>query len=371
MPVCPVCGSTTSSILHEGLNDPTGSAEGSWDLRTCAACGSAFLDPQPDADTLRAAYAGPYYTHAPVTFEEPPRGGWAFRRRAVRNGYLNRRYGFQLQPASALGPLALPLLALRRAEADRMIRSIPAGSSVLDVGCGNGDFVALASAFGLRVSGLDLDKSAVARGRAAGLDVRVGRLEDLAAGEADQYDVVTMSHVLEHVPDPIGLLRAARTVLRRDGFVWIATPNVRAAGHRVFGRDWEGVDAPRHLVLLSEASLRRVLATAGFGDVRRAPNRPQSPRIAAASAVRAGSRGAGPRWTEATARALGHALNALTLVRPGLGDELCMIGHASAVTGRTLPPPSRPMSRAPARGSARRTSGRSTDEGRTPPLRPG
>ncbi len=265
---CPVCGTAERAVLHAGLTDRVfGVAPGEWTLLRCSGCGSAYLDPRPTDAALPEAYAD-YYTHAAPAIEPAPSGVPATLRRALRNGYVNRRYGYRLTPSSALGPLAFGLLRAQRAHADRAFRHL-GPQRLLDAGCGDGTFVAHAQAAGAQATGIDVDERAVAAARAAGLDVRPQPLEELA-GSA--FDALTMSHVIEHVAQPLDFLRAARAALRPGGTLWVATPNLDAAGHRRYGRDWLHLDPPRHLVLFTAGSLRGAIEAAGFHDVRCAPS---------------------------------------------------------------------------------------------------
>lgn len=267
VPRCPVCGLRDAPILYTGLRDVAfGVADGTWTMRRCT-CGAAFLDPRPTSEAIPGLYAS-YYTHSDLEPRETVTGMAAVLRK-LRNGYVNRRHGFDLQPAwaltgSAVGTLVPPLGAIM----SRAVRSLPAGSRVLDVGCGDGQFVAEANAAGMVASGLELDERVVNSARAAGLDVRLQDLTEVARLEPGTYDAVTMSHLVEHLPDPVAFLRAAHTVLRRGGLIWIATPNVGGAGHQQFGRHWRGLEPPRHLVVFDEPSLENALHAAGFSCVQ-------------------------------------------------------------------------------------------------------
>jgi SAM-dependent methyltransferase len=113
-------------------------------------------------------------------------------------------------------------------------RRLGRGLRVLDVGCGNGRAVTRFLATpGDHVTGLDLHEPSIAYAReqfgSAALEFRVGTLEDLAA-DSVRYDVVVMSDVLEHVPDPRALLAAAAALLADDGRVLLSVPN----GHGPF-----------------------------------------------------------------------------------------------------------------------------------------
>jgi len=286
---CPVCGATGATVLHDGLTDRVfGVAPGAWRLVRCTVCALGYLDPRPADEAIGDLYAS-YYTHEPPQPNLEPAGGVARALRALRNAHVNARLGYALRPAWAPGRVVGRVLPPLAAIAERGVRHLPAGGHVLDVGCGNGLFVAEAAAAGWQASGIDLDAPAVAAGRSIGLDLAVERIEDRALREPGAFDAVTLSHVLEHVPDPVAFLRAARTLLRPGGVVWVATPNLAAEGHRRYGADWVHLDPPRHLVLFEASSLQRALADAGFVDVEiRRPTPNATPAFAISEAVRAG-----------------------------------------------------------------------------------
>jgi hypothetical protein len=78
-------------------------------------------------------------------------------------------------------------------------------------------------------------------------------------------------------------------LLRPGGTLWIATPNLDAAGHRMFGRDWLGLDPPRHLTVFTRSGLESVVSQAGFAAVLRAPlSHSSAPYIRGSLAVRTG-----------------------------------------------------------------------------------
>ena len=182
---------------------------------------------------------------------------------------MNHRWGYDLHPDSAAGRFIVPLLphARRLDESVRRLRFPGPGGRVLDVGCGNGGFLVFMRELGWSVEGIDPDREAVARACEAGANARVGTADQLGAEDA-AYDAITLHHVIEHIHDPATALARVRARLKPGGTLWIAAPNANSPGHEMFGTNWVALDAPRHLVLFSEAGLRGLLGSCGFKRVR-------------------------------------------------------------------------------------------------------
>jgi SAM-dependent methyltransferase len=264
VPSCPACGGDRRRLFYDGLADRQWfCAGGGWSLHCCLDCSASFLDPRPDRQTIGRAYAA-YYTHMEAPPEpEPPA---AHARTAARNGYLNARYGYDFEPASRLGPTLARLFPKKRSYADRSVRNLHRpgeGGRLLDIGCGQGTFLTEMREAGWDVQGIEPDPNAAAVARANGVPVVNEPLEEAPLTPAS-FDAVTMNHVIEHFHDPIEALRIAHRLLKPGGILWIATPNLASRGHALFGRDWIGLDPPRHLVLFTRSSLRCAVAATGF-----------------------------------------------------------------------------------------------------------
>jgi len=95
--------------------------------------------------------------------------------------------------------------------------------------------------------------------------VQLGSLEQQKF-PAESFDAVTMSHVIEHVPEPIQTLSECARILRPGGRLFLWTPNHSSLGCRVFGKHWRGLEPPRHLHLFSPRSLKSLLNKAGLND---------------------------------------------------------------------------------------------------------
>lgn len=262
---CPACGSGTSGCCHEKLKDLLENVPGEWNMQLCAMCASLFLDPRPTPQAIGKAYSSYYTHHSGAETYVRDNGSSLFWKLA--NGYMNARYGARRLPASNIGRCWLPLAFPLRQQLDFFYRHLPRlPGNLLDVGCGNGVFLLRAREAGWRVEGIEPDPSAVAASRASDLKVWAGTLDDHPQGEV--YDVVTASHVLEHVHDPRLFLRQVSARLRIGGMVWLATPNASSLGRRWYGCSWRGLEPPRHLTIFSARALRGMLEDAGFSAVR-------------------------------------------------------------------------------------------------------
>jgi len=272
---CPVCGVDDRELEHEGLADRVYfCAPGKWVLYHCRSCNSRYLDPRPTLETIGLAYQN-YLTHDEALEASPVSLAGKLRRRFA-NGYRNYHFGTRYDPASFLGVLAASLMPSVSAIIDADMRHLPkatTGQRLLDLGCGNGSFLLRARNAGWVVVGIDFDPKAVDVARSKGLDVRLGGV-DVLEPSSEKFDVVTLSHVIEHVHHPVKVLQSCYELLKPGGFLWIETPNITSEGYRQFGPNWFHLDPPRHLVLFTLESLRSTLSKVGFFSLKVMPHRP-------------------------------------------------------------------------------------------------
>jgi SAM-dependent methyltransferase len=272
---CPACGGEPGTTRFAGLEDKAFRvAPGRWTLLDCGACGAAYLDPRPTPASMGRAYAQ-YYTHGEFVVDES-HFFWCQRdwRSRLKTAYLNSSFGYRFPNALPFGAAVVRRRPDVQLSIDYSIRHLPAptgpDAALLDVGCGNGLFVAIARSLGFRAIGLDPDAKAVEAGRRNGLDIREGLLPDESLRERG-LEHVTMSHVLEHLHSPREAVAQCHDMLKPGGRIWISQPNLAAIGLQTFGENWRGLEAPRHLSLYDFDSLSRLLAAAGFEDISLLP----------------------------------------------------------------------------------------------------
>jgi SAM-dependent methyltransferase len=120
------------------------------------------------------------------------------------------------------------------------------GGRFLDVGCGTGDHVATFSQFGMEAEGIEPSAFAAKKAQELGRKVFCGTLQEAHYPDS-QFDVVSMTHVLEHVPQPLEVLQECYRILKPDGILVIGVPNFDSLVFRIEGTLWGGLQLPTHL----------------------------------------------------------------------------------------------------------------------------
>lgn len=267
---CFVCNSD-GYLLYQKLKDRLFGASGEWNLKKCRDqnCGLLWLDPMPVEEDISKAYHR-YYTHQDT---ETARNTWLHcMYRAVGKAYVTSRYGYENESAPFLSRLLglLPYLHPgRRMDFDMSVMCLPASirGHLLEIGCGSGLLMQRMRKLGWMVEGVDLDPKAVQQAKTKGLSVFAGEIEARKYRD-NSFDAIVMSHVIEHVPNPLVLIQECHRILRPEGRLIVVTPNAESWGHRLYGSDWRGLEPPRHLRIFTTASLADVFTRVKFSSVK-------------------------------------------------------------------------------------------------------
>lgn len=227
LPPCPLCGARATAAFTR--------TAGEYHVALCDACGLGRTHPQPSDEVLAALYRGEY------------------------TGPDARKFG---------GPVESIRRFFVRALAGRIVRRYGTAGRVLDVGCGDGKLLVALADRGLAGDGVELH-SRVGEHVPVGTDINVfvGTLEE-AAFPSSHFRVVILRHVLEHLRDPLATLREVRRIVRPDGGVVIAVPNIASWQARLSRDAWFHLDLPRHLFHFTPSTLTRALEQTGFRVVR-------------------------------------------------------------------------------------------------------
>jgi len=142
----------------------------------------------------------------------------------------------------------------------------PRELQLLDVGCSSGALLAVASKLGFQVSGVEPAEQAAATANSRGFDVFPGVLQE-ANYPANNFDIVTMFEVVEHLIDPINVGREIHRILKPGGLLIIGTGNADSWTVQFLGSKWEYLDIGSHgghISFFNPESIRKLAVESGF-----------------------------------------------------------------------------------------------------------
>jgi 2-polyprenyl-3-methyl-5-hydroxy-6-metoxy-1,4-benzoquinol methylase len=259
---CPTCLSSSIVTLYESLNDRIFGVPGTWSMWRCRECDVAFLNPRLTPEAIGGAYCN-YYTHSPAA---KPSLRLRFREVVMRS-YAKRRLGAtsatHLIWAEWMVRWFSPGLVKHVAAQYRYLPRQQPGALLLDVGCGNGEFLSKIRALGWHAVGLEFDPKACAVGSSRGLQIVRGSVPNTSF-DSESFDAITLHHVIEHVHDPRAVLDELLGLLKPGGTIVLTTPNWQSYGASFFGPFWRGLEPPRHLVLFTPDALLSLVSDIGF-----------------------------------------------------------------------------------------------------------
>ena len=235
-PTCLLCGTPDCPIRASADENAVRGAGFFYRLHQCSECGLQFIHPQPAPAALEKLYGEGFYSEA------------------KRDDLISRLFARYEQ--------------LCYWDRFRIFRRQPDNLKLLDVGSGNGHFLAFMRRRGWQVSGVEWSRAGVEIARRQfDIDVFQGPVED-AAFPASHFDVVTLWHVLEHLPDPLETGKEIYRILKPGGTIVVAVPNVESFEAVYFKEKWALLDLPRHLYGFSPRTIELLLHAAGLEVTR-------------------------------------------------------------------------------------------------------
>ena len=198
----------------------------------------AQTHPMPKAKQLESYYASANY----ISHNDSKKTPFALTYRIARNGMFRLKH--------------------------RMFKNrIPQNAKVLDYGCGTGGFLNYLSTKKYKTVGVETNSQARNQCKQKGINV-VSSWEKLPNNE---YDLITLWHVLEHIPDLEQCLRSIQTQLKKRGTLLIAVPNLNSFDAVYYEKYWAAFDVPRHLWHFSKQGMKKLVEPFGFELVRKHP----------------------------------------------------------------------------------------------------
>ncbi|MFD3408500.1 class I SAM-dependent methyltransferase [Aquirufa sp. HETE-83D] len=228
---CPVCGSPDSTLKFKA-KDYTVTNE-MFHIVTCDSCRLIYTNPRPAANE-----AGPYY-HATAYISHSD----------TNEGIVNKLY-------HAVRKITL------KSKTSWIEPEKKGNKELLDIGCGNGHFLAAAKERGWNINGVELDPETAARAtKLTGIDIAPA-LREIATEK--KFQVITLWHVLEHVYELDDYFQFFKNRLETDGKLLLALPNPASFDANYFKEYWAAYDVPRHIYHFTPETISALAAKYGF-----------------------------------------------------------------------------------------------------------
>ncbi len=229
---CPICSSKQLNKVFECI-DFTVSHE-TFTIVSCADCDFHFTNPRPAADEIYKYYKSDTY----ISHTNSQKGIL----NAIYQRIRQRAISKKLAIVESYGPLP---------------------KTILDYGCGTGEFLSKAKAAGWVAAGLEPDPDA-RKLAITNHHLNIGQLADLQSFEIGQFGVITLWHVLEHVHQLQETLAQFHKILSATGILIIAVPNRKAFDALHYKSFWAAYDVPRHLYHFSSDAIAKLMDMNGF-----------------------------------------------------------------------------------------------------------
>jgi ubiquinone/menaquinone biosynthesis C-methylase UbiE len=245
---CRVCDKDSSDFLYQ---------KGGWTIVRCRNCGFVYTNPIPTKRGLERFYSSgikvdwgnKQNVHLMKDFSS----------RSVKKKFMQMK------------PIKSPIgrIWVRQARLIRWNKYLPQGGRFLDVGCAQGHLVIAAkSRKKWDCMGVDIQTHKLRHARVLDPDATICSAAVDELGFKDEtFDVVTMTHLLEHTFDPCSVLLELSRILRTNGVLVVTVPNVAHPVSRLMGKRWRRVNPPVHLWYFSPQTLERLVEKAGMKTI--------------------------------------------------------------------------------------------------------
>lgn len=269
---CELCGSDEACVVLRQKDLLHHATDEEFTVVRCARCSLLYLNPRPTMAEMGRYYPAQYFTPPPPKMRSALERSAKRFSRLVKQWIMEDFYGYPgggpRRPWHVIRRLLLWPEQFRRVFRGRDLVPWVGHGRLLDVGCGPGGNLATLQDLGWDAYGIELSEAAVEQARArVGDRIHMGTLDD-APFAPESFDVVMLSHSLEHLYGPAAAIARVRHLLKPNGLLIIAVPNAASLEAKLFGQWWVPWDPPRHLYHFEPATLTRLLEQAGFRVVR-------------------------------------------------------------------------------------------------------
>jgi len=220
---CPICGAKKIKKAIE-TKDYFLTQE-DFSISKCEKCGFHFTNPRPTESHLGIYYKSEDY----ISHSNSKKGLFGFLYQEVRKITLWKKY--------------------------QLVNSFRSGDRILDIGCATGQFLHEFKTRGWESIGVEPDEDSRTFAEEK-YQLKVIAEEQMNNLEDQSFDVITMWHVLEHVSDLEQRMNDLKRLIKANGVLFIALPNLESWDARFYREYWAGLDVPRHLYHFNKKNVK-------------------------------------------------------------------------------------------------------------------
>ena len=138
----------------------------------------------------------------------------------------------------------------------KLINAQTEKGNLLDIGAGTGDFLVVAKNDGWHTTGIEPS----AKAKTIAIKKGVNFADKLSDLQNHSFDIITMWHVLEHIPNLDDYILELKRLLKPTGTILIAVPNFKSFDANYYGRFWAAYDVPRHIWHFSKTAIQKLFS---------------------------------------------------------------------------------------------------------------
>jgi 2-polyprenyl-3-methyl-5-hydroxy-6-metoxy-1,4-benzoquinol methylase len=244
---CPVCGHEQHTYFLS-CKDFTVSQE-KFSLVKCNNCDFCFTNPRPSVEEIGKYYQSEKY----ISHSNTKKGLFSILYQSIRQKTLKNK-------TNLIENLA------------KKFDFLPKNISILDYGCGTGEFLNTCQQKGWNIAGIEPSENARLQAeKVSKINIYSNIFNILLEKSKENFDFITLWHVLEHVHDLDNTIKAFYELLKKDGFLLIAVPNYATWEAEYYTEYWAGYDVPRHLYHFTPKTMNKLLEKFGFEVIQQYP----------------------------------------------------------------------------------------------------
>ena len=249
---CNLCGADDTELVFVA-DENQFHLNGRFNIVKCKKCGLVYVNPRPRFNEIHRYYPDEIY----YSYQD---------NQGKKNSFRQRFKNFLLE--TLMGEKRRNFITrnlIVRLFKEKLMVVVPSAlkGKILDIGCGNGEFLSGLQKYGWDTYGVEISPKACEIAKRVGINVFCGELFQ-AKYTSEFFDVIVMNQILEHVHSPSSHLKEINRILKPKGLLIISVPNIDSFESKIFKEKWTCLDVPRHLYHFNLKTLTPLLQKHNF-----------------------------------------------------------------------------------------------------------